>query len=165
MPTMERRLRVKLWQKSSTRKGYMWSCLVYAPVSCHKTSTQLSIESLCDNKEIIEANIRSVKISSPDVCVYPRFVETLLIGLCSTNPGTQIKPWRTTIHGFETTRNTMKHWMIRPGRSSRSLMYVLTNFLLMNFFHTHTPTLGRREDHSKCTSLSKCLVQSLKFPI
>lgn len=26
-------------------------------------------ESLCDNKEIIETNIRSVKISSPDVCV------------------------------------------------------------------------------------------------
>jgi 6-phosphofructo-2-kinase / fructose-2,6-biphosphatase 4 len=26
------------------------------------------VESLCDNKEIIEANIRSVKISSPDVC-------------------------------------------------------------------------------------------------
>lgn len=29
----------------------------------------LSLESLCDNKEIIEANIRSVKISSPDVCM------------------------------------------------------------------------------------------------
>lgn len=26
------------------------------------------LESLCDNKEIIEANIRGVKISSPDVC-------------------------------------------------------------------------------------------------
>lgn len=26
------------------------------------------LETLCDNKEIIEANIRSVKISSPDVC-------------------------------------------------------------------------------------------------
>jgi len=26
-------------------------------------------ESLCDNKEIIQTNIRSVKISSPDVCI------------------------------------------------------------------------------------------------
>ena len=29
----------------------------------------LDVETLCDNKEIIETNIRNVKISSPDVCV------------------------------------------------------------------------------------------------
>lgn len=30
----------------------------------------LFIESICDNAEIIEANVRSVKISSPDVCIF-----------------------------------------------------------------------------------------------
>lgn len=33
--------------------------------------THLRAESICDNKEIIERNIRSVKISSPDVRSFP----------------------------------------------------------------------------------------------
>jgi 6-phosphofructo-2-kinase/fructose-2,6-biphosphatase 4 len=33
-----------------------------------RNDRQMSTESLCDNKEIIETNIRNVKISSPDVC-------------------------------------------------------------------------------------------------
>lgn len=36
-----------------------------------KLTTDLCPESICDNKEIIETNIRNVKISSPDVGLAP----------------------------------------------------------------------------------------------
>ena len=47
----------------------MSSCLVgfLHPALKLSQSLMLLAETLCDNKEIIETNIRSVKISSPDV--------------------------------------------------------------------------------------------------
>lgn len=39
------------------------------PPSSGAHVAQLFAETLCDNKEIIETNIRNVKISSPDVCM------------------------------------------------------------------------------------------------
>ena len=41
----------------------MWKTLMEE----HDIQT-IFIESMCDNLEIIEQNVRSVKISSPDVC-------------------------------------------------------------------------------------------------
>lgn len=49
----------------------MSSCWVHHKQSSFVTSylKRSFAETLCDNKEIIETNIRSVKISSPDVCI------------------------------------------------------------------------------------------------
>jgi 6-phosphofructo-2-kinase / fructose-2,6-biphosphatase 4 len=39
----------------------------------------LFVESMCDNQEIIEQNVRSVKISSPDVCPYLTKVDSSML--------------------------------------------------------------------------------------
>jgi len=38
-----------------------------------------AIETVCDNKEIIETNIRNVKISSPDVSIAITLVDVIII--------------------------------------------------------------------------------------
>ncbi|KAH8113867.1 bifunctional 6-phosphofructo-2-kinase/fructose-2,6-bisphosphate 2-phosphatase [Phellopilus nigrolimitatus] len=75
MRTMARALHAKRWPKSLIRGEYMssfWVCLFVSGnylLLCGEKPRWLNLvcaESICDNKEIIEANIRSVKISSPD---------------------------------------------------------------------------------------------------
>ena len=40
------------------------------PLIVNQAINNLHTETMCDNKDIIETNIRSVKISSPDVCLF-----------------------------------------------------------------------------------------------
>lgn len=50
------------------RRFFAHGIFVYTFYGCKEADSYAElVESVCDNKEIIEANIRSVKISSPDV--------------------------------------------------------------------------------------------------
>ena len=75
-------------------------------------------ESLCDNKEIIETNIRNVKISSPDVrSVFAddRHGDPLLY-FASTVDGIQTWQLRTITKEYEIANNTTSRWKRRIGR-------------------------------------------------
>ena len=76
MPTMAGELSDRMSLRSSIREESMSYTLVSFPSSypyymCLRPSFSHGwyglLESLCDNKEMIETNIRNVKISSPDV--------------------------------------------------------------------------------------------------
>lgn len=74
----------------------------------HGTHVSCAAETLCDNREIIETNIRSVKISSPDVGVLVPLTALLLIGCNSIADGIQIKPWKITMGESGITRTTTR---------------------------------------------------------
>ena len=96
------------------------------------------------------------------MCILPfrRNITHWFVQYKSWNPDKAVEDYYTRIRDHEKYYETLddKTWPF-----IKIINVCLTNFLLMNF--SHTQTLGRREDHSKCTSLSKCLVQLLKFPI
>ena len=64
------------------------------------------IESICDQEDIVTANIRSVKLSSPDVSCRPRAFCN--VADSSTKDGMQIKQWPTTGPESEINRKCMK---------------------------------------------------------
>jgi 6-phosphofructo-2-kinase/fructose-2,6-biphosphatase 4 len=71
----------------------------------HWLERWLMIESICDQEDIITANIRSVKLSSPDVSYHAPFRDTADI---STKDGTQTKQWQITGPESEINRQCMK---------------------------------------------------------
>lgn len=67
------------------------------------------IESICDQEDIVTANIRSVKLSSPDVCSpYISDSPKSEVADSSTKDGTQIKQWQITGPESEINRRCMK---------------------------------------------------------
>lgn len=67
MPTMGHDKLDILWLRSFTKLGYMLLCWVSNFSQQPIVDLTVETETMCDNKEIIETNIRNVKISSPDV--------------------------------------------------------------------------------------------------
>lgn len=74
-------------------------------------------ETLCDNMEIVEANIRSVKISSPDVSSERSLKTGVLKRPGSTRDGTPIKLLQTTGHESKIMRNITKQLKKQHGHS------------------------------------------------
>jgi hypothetical protein len=97
---------------------YAW----YGSLHKFKDIVLLSQESLCDNKEIIERNIRSVKISSPDVRLHLVLIASTVDLWPSTKDGTLTKPSKTIIFESVITKNIMKQSATRHGLISKSLM-------------------------------------------
>jgi hypothetical protein len=69
----------------------------------------LMIESICDQEDIVTANIRSVKLSSPDVSSHSH-CNSILQGVTdsSTKDGTQTKQWQITGAESEINRKCIK---------------------------------------------------------
>jgi hypothetical protein len=67
------------------------------------------IESICDQEDIVTANIRSVKLSSPDVSSHSH-CNSILQGIAdnSTKDGTQTKQWQITGAESEINRKCIK---------------------------------------------------------
>ena len=89
------------------------------------------------------------------MCIPPfrRNITHWFVQYKSWNPDKAVEDYYTRIRDHEKYYETLhdKTWPF-----IKIINVCLTNFLLMDF--SHIQTLGRREDHSKCTSLSKCLV-------
>jgi len=75
------------------------------------------IESICDQEDIVTANIRSVKLSSPDVSCRPQAFCN--VADSSTKDGMQTKQWQTTGPESEINRKCMKLSQQKKDLSSR----------------------------------------------
>ena len=112
-------------------------------------------ESLCDNKEIIESNIRSVKISSPDVRFFLIYQErAIFIHLQYKNwdPDKAVEDYYTRIKGHE------KYYQTLEERTWPWIKIInVSPITFSGSFSIYLSILGRREDYFERKGPFSCI--------